>query len=349
MGEVSNYSLNQYFSQKITIHQDAKQKALAAWQPPVQKILKFVEERNTYYKFDRLLMTGSYYERVKVKNPDEFDLMIEIDKEQLLKQQPGAAVYPENPPLGYSLLRGVSHGWTVFIDATAIKSTISGLVNQAVQNYQYGSFISQKLNGPAVTLKIDNNGKNYAVDLTFAFKVNEWPSAANEWARRCRRGWPSCDLIEEIVKDGCHVVAKKPEIFQGTSKGSFCWRYSFSTAEKKLFQKGFSGDAGTCMKQVLRLLKSLREDYMNYMGPLTSYHLKTIVFYECERFPDPSDWDGSKLAERFKSAVLLLQYFIKNKYLPHYFIQNLNLFGTPKFNDQVFQSLLNGTEMFLVW
>ncbi|EDO42726.1 predicted protein [Nematostella vectensis] len=334
MGEVSNYSLNQYFSQKITIHQDAKQKALAAWQPPVQKILKFVEERDTYYKFDRLLMTGSYYERAKVKNPDEFDLMIEIDKEQLLKKKPGAEVYPENPPLGYSLLRGVSHGQTVVINATGIKSTASGLVNQAVQNYQYGLII---------------DGKTYAVDLTFAFKVNEWPSAANEWARRCRGGWPSRDLIEEIVKDGCHVVAKKPEIFQGTSKGSLCWRYSFSTAEKKLFQKGFSGDAGTCMKQVLRLLKSLREDYMKYMGPLTSYHLKTIVFYECERFPDPSDWDSSKLAERFKSAVLLLQYFIKKKYLPHYFIQNLNLFGTPKFNDQVFQSLLNGTEMFLVW
>ena len=51
------------------------------------------------------------------------------------------------------------------------------------------SFITVKSHGPAVTLEIKNidNGTKYFVDLTLAFKLNDWPSEAQEWRMR-RRG-----------------------------------------------------------------------------------------------------------------------------------------------------------------
>lgn len=51
-------------------------------------------------------------------------------------------------------------------------------------------FITVKSHGPAVTLQIKNrnNGTEYAVDLTLAIKWIDWPSEAQEWRIRCRRG-----------------------------------------------------------------------------------------------------------------------------------------------------------------
>ena len=51
-------------------------------------------------------------------------------------------------------------------------------------------FITVKSHGPAVTLQITNryNGTGYTIDLTLAFKCNDWPREAHEWRMRCRSG-----------------------------------------------------------------------------------------------------------------------------------------------------------------
>lgn len=49
--------------------------------------------------------------------------------------------------------------------------------------------VTVRLQGPAVTLKIINeNGREYSVDLTLAIKNNSWPEVAEEWRRRDRKG-----------------------------------------------------------------------------------------------------------------------------------------------------------------
>jgi len=42
--------------------------------------------------------------------------------------------------------------------------------------------------GPAVTLKITKNKREYSVDLTLAIKDKSWPDDAEEWRRRARKG-----------------------------------------------------------------------------------------------------------------------------------------------------------------
>ena len=144
-------------------------------------------------------------------------------------------------------------------------------------------------------------------------------------------GWPTQSLVQEICRDGCHLVAKQPKggNVPEHEKG-FLWRYSFSAAEKNLFLRGGHGEASSCRKQVLRILKALKDD-LN-LEPLKSYHLKTMLFYECEENPHPSQWSSICLSDRFLGLLRRLENCLLQSKCPHYFIQNLNLFE--RFNRQ---------------
>lgn len=139
-------------------------------------------------------------------------------------------------------------------------------------------------------------------------------------------GWPNHSLVQDIRRDGCHLVAKQPkgQTLPEHEKG-FLWRYSFSAAEKKLFLQGSSGEASSCQKQVLRILKALKDEL--HLQPLKSYHLKTILFYECEENPRPQQWSSKYcLGERFLGLLQRLENCLQQKSCPHYFIKNFNLF-----------------------
>lgn len=138
-------------------------------------------------------------------------------------------------------------------------------------------------------------------------------------------GWPNHDLVREICQDGCHLVAKQPKgITIPDNEKGFFWRFSFSTAEKKLFLRGGHGEASSCRKQVLRILKALKEELS--LHPLKSYHLKTLLLYECEAYPHSWDWSFGCLSERFLGLLCKLEGCLRQKNCPHYFIRNFNLF-----------------------
>lgn len=140
------------------------------------------------------------------------------------------------------------------------------------------------------------------------------------------------------------MVAKKAKRRSGRAfvDDDFLWRYSFSLAEKELFRQGSSGEEGTCRHMLLRILKSLREDHN--MTPLTSYHLKTIVFYECEEYPDHDQWLTSKLAERFQSAMNRQLRCLQQERCPHYFIKGVDLFDSDSFNESRYKFLIDIVE-----
>ena len=49
------------------------------------------------------------------------------------------------------------------------------------------SYVDVRSQGPAVTLKIISNGREYSVDLALAIKDNTWPDDAEEWSTRQQR------------------------------------------------------------------------------------------------------------------------------------------------------------------
>lgn len=138
-------------------------------------------------------------------------------------------------------------------------------------------------------------------------------------------GWPNQQLVQDICGKGCHLVAKQPkgQNLPEHEKG-FLWRYSFSAAEKELFLRGSHGQASSCRKQVLRILKALKDEL--HLQPLKSYHLKTILFYECEAKPQSQQWSTNCLGERFLGLLHRLENCLQQKSCPHYFIRDFNLF-----------------------
>ena len=136
-------------------------------------------------------------------------------------------------------------------------------------------------------------------------------------------GWPNQTLVNTIHRDGCFLVAKQPKDYERVDK-PFLWYYSFTHAEKKLFREGSHGEASSCRKDVLRIMKALRENLQ--LTPLKSYYLKTIMLYECEDKPHAHQWAFDQLANRFQDAMKRLLQCLRQKSCPHYFMKELNLF-----------------------
>jgi len=152
-------------------------------------------------------------------------------------------------------------------------------------------------------------------------------------------GWPPQDLIQEIVQEGCYLVAKKPPN-SNSSEADLYWLYSFSQAEKKLHKHVSRNQPNSCRHKLHRILKRLTEERSLQLTPLTSYHFKAIMLYEYEAYPQDSYWNDGQLAERFKSALRRLLKCLRGRNCPHYFIPSVNLFDRNNFNDQRYQYLM---------
>lgn len=316
-----NPILNRYTSEKVTLRQSEKSKAKDFCQPIVEGIVEYVRNKDTRFAGMEIQRSGSYYERCKVGEPDEFDFMLVIKGLEL----DGVYEYNgmDNPPIGFTR---IMMGNSRMLSASGLKSVFSNLVRRAIRELKCERFVEVSSHGPAVKLLIKNysDGKSYNIDLVPAIKDKTWPEDAYEWTFR-ERGWPKQDLVDEIWQDGCHLVAKFP---RGNTvpqhEKEFLWRYSFSAAEKNLFLKGGQGEAGSCSKQLLRILKALNDDLQ--LQPLTSYHLKTMLFYECEANPDHRSWRFNCLGKRFLGILQRLETCLSQRVCPHYFMSGCNLF-----------------------
>ena len=98
------------------------------------------------------------------------------------------------------------------------------------------------------------------------------------------------------------------------------WVISFTEVENRLL-------TGGCRRKVLSLLKTLRDHHLELPGnPITSYILKTLVLYECEKHPREFDWDESAVGDRINGILLQLISCLQCKRCPHYFLPSLDLF-----------------------
>ena len=136
-------------------------------------------------------------------------------------------------------------------------------------------------------------------------------------------GWPQPQLIQEICRDGCYLVARQPKEGRIPEREKhFLWIFSFAAAEKKLLREGSRGEANCCRKPVLRILKALKDE-LNW-HPLKSYHLKTILFHASE--DNPWQWSSDHIGDRFIDLLQRLEKCLREVNCPHYFIKDLNLF-----------------------
>ena len=71
-----NGVFKKYFERKVQLNQKSKSDALSCWEPIVDWIIDYVKESDERFASLRRFGSGSYYERAKVREPNEFDLML---------------------------------------------------------------------------------------------------------------------------------------------------------------------------------------------------------------------------------------------------------------------------------
>lgn len=82
-----------------------------------------------------------------------------------------------------------------------------------------------QINGPCASWR----SEHFAMDIVYSIASAYWPPDASSFAKRCNL-WPKPDLVQDIVKSGCHVVPTGPT----SDNEDLIWRISFSLAERKI-------------------------------------------------------------------------------------------------------------------
>lgn len=144
------------------------------------------------------------------------------------------------------------------------------------------------------------------------------PTILHEWLVRPRRhDWPSWELRVEVILMGANlspVGCKKNDL------QSLDWRTCFNLGEMRLVQS-----LNETQTKLYILLKMLLKDIIKPENKeITSFMMKNLVFWLCERYPK-TEFSLEKLMYWVRRALRMLQESIEVNFLPYYMIPGRNL------------------------
>ena len=173
--------------------------------------------------------------------------------------------------------------------------------------------------GPAFQGNLEDEFGVFDIDYVACLTMKEWPSVAESFIHRERlSGWPTPDIVAEVVSTGCGFVAvghRKSE----TSHTE--WRISFSAAEKMLIRK-------LTNEQVRAYLfyKSIFKTHLREPEGLSSYMMKNILLWTIELIPYES-WRADNIFGCVEAMVDLLAAYLYRRIIPNYFVVKRNMVG----------------------
>ena len=155
-------------------------------------------------------------------------------------------------------------------------------------------------------------------DFVPAFKAPGWPMVAQEWIRRERK-WPSQEVIDQILKEGFHLVAKAPKN-GGNLECDF--RISFANAEFLL-----SRELNEVQRECYRCLKKFHRAYLSTNPKsLVSFYLKNLFLQTVEE-TGAEIWTQSNRVECMMKLFRNLLEALRKRDLRHFFVRSYNLFS----------------------
>ncbi|XP_041043306.1 cyclic GMP-AMP synthase [Carcharodon carcharias] len=305
------------------------------------------------------LASGSYYENVKISEPNEFDIMItvpvkridfmEVDSEGAFYQ----VAFKRNPgtnPLSQFVYDGT-------LSAEEMICHLRKLIREAAKTLSgYNIKVERKKPGsPAVTLQIEDKEHGaISLDMVLALEVHSqsWPGSTADGLKI--EDWLGKKVRKDFRMEPFYLVPKQPlDVTQGTRNQSHkeMWRISFSHIEKKMLLNHGNlktccenGSPKCCRKSCLKLLKNLIQKLKGknprILANVCSYHAKTTLLHACVKRPKDEMWTFEDLDICF---LQLLDDFVKHLQatnLPHFFIPTYNLFQPRLFDSKCREALL---------
>ena len=156
------------------------------------------------------------------------------------------------------------------------------------------------------TIVLDINRGYIMIDLIPSIQI---PNACVEWCRRFASS-PS-EPPSHIVGKSCAFPLSDPETL---------WQLSFSTAERSKLHHLHVNKL-----RMLHIVAEIRERD-EILKELSSYQVQTILFHVMEKTTE-REWAEPLLAARFIDAMNSLESFLHEKYCPHFFMKDVNLFA----------------------
>ncbi|CAG5889607.1 unnamed protein product, partial [Menidia menidia] len=323
---------------ELKIHQAERSWAAEVVNDFREHLMRFLRSNNDQPLFQsaELLTTGSYFEKVKIHSPDEFDMMLKLQVPPPFDttRLDGGLFYrldlkrPTRLPIKHLLLEN-----RLTLSSSKILSEMYSLVRKFLKTYKAPDkhcrweVNKKRIYCPAVTLSLcrSDNNELISVDVVPALEAQAWPP---------------------VVRNG-------PEVDNWLGKKS--WRISFSHIEKKIItshgnKKTCCERNGTkcCRKQCLMLLKcliaSLKLHFPVELEPLCSYHGKTTFLHTLTERYDDADWTRPQLPACFLILVSALQDYVRRGNLPHFFVPECNLFSQALFPRKARDFLTNALE-----
>ncbi|XP_053790843.1 protein mab-21-like 3 [Vidua macroura] len=163
-----------------------------------------------------------------------------------------------------------------------------------------------------VRVAVETSESQVEVELVPAVEIPTcWPEKAR-WPR-CLKRWPSQEKVQCIKSLGFDLLARS----------NYHWQLCFSRAEHILME-GLDEDGG-CRMKCFRVMRQMKEDVWcaGNKPVITAYHLQTVLFWTCEKYPRTKDWRC--FPEAFLRLVQKLHKCVSQHFLKHYFLKNTNL------------------------
>ncbi|XP_016132365.1 cyclic GMP-AMP synthase-like [Sinocyclocheilus grahami] len=332
---------------KLKINKNEQSNASSHVNDITDKVIAHLKRNTTWCEEIERLRTGSYYENVKICEPDEFDVMMTIPVERVDIQEfdEAGAFYSialKRHTKRHPLDRFLNEDKT--IQASEMLSEFRDAVKKAVEKLPYQIEMQRKKpKCPAVTLKVkmEENGKTISVDFVLGLKVHRasWPDFTKDGFKI--ENWLGKKEKANMKHQPFYLVPKyegKGNTEHDGVVAKDAWRISFSHVEKEILKKhGHSKtcceDVGQkcCRKECLKLLKyllqQLKEDdsKSNKLSSFCSYHAKTTLLHACATRGNDNEWAYSQLADCFQQLLEDFVKHLRNRHLPNFFIPSHNL------------------------
>ncbi|XP_015714560.1 cyclic GMP-AMP synthase isoform X2 [Coturnix japonica] len=304
----------------------------------VSHLIQAVRGRDGSFSSISRLGAGSYYEHVKISEPNEFDIMLVMPVTRLqLDECDGTGAY-----YYLSFKRSPKEKYmNKFLDedgklsADKMLQELRRIIKEEVKHIKNVEVTvkRKKPGSPAITLQIKKPPAEISVDIILALEVQQsWPPSTQDGLNiEC---WLGRKVRREFRHKPIYLVAKqnkKEKLLRGNT-----WRLSFSHIEKAMLNNHGSiktccesNGVKCCRKDCLKLLKYLLErlkmKHAKELEKFCSYHVKTAFFHSCVTWPSDTDWQYENLEHCFQKY---LEYFLRclqDSQLPHFFIPQYNL------------------------
>ncbi|NXI47367.1 CGAS synthase, partial [Galbula dea] len=284
------------------------------------------------------LGAGSYYEHVKISQPNEFDIMLVMPVARLQLDESdntGAYYYltfKRNPKEKY-LLKFLDQDGK--LSAFKMLEALREIIKREVKVITDAEVTvkRKKPGSPAITLLIKNPPADISVDIILTLEVQQsWPPSTQDGLKV--EQWLGRKVRVELRNEPLYLVAKQnkeEKVLKGNT-----WRLSFSHVEKAIMNN--HGNSKTCCesdgpkccrKGCLKLLKYLVEElkmkHPKELEKVFSYQVKTAFFLACITWPRDSDWQHGDLEHCFQKYLGYFMACLQNSHLPHFFIPQYNL------------------------